>query len=125
MNYIKNVNVIETVPAYTVQQALKRAQKENDRIRENQCFWMDTTHAPVRSFTRPNDDRNYVKIMKAVRRTPGATRKALIEAAGVNDDSTVWTQLVKAGLITYTRTGGQPFVYNLSNAGHQYLNQLG
>ena len=119
---------VKTVPSVSIYEAQEKAQKEATRVIENAYLGSEKSHYAYRNFTRPSADRKYVKVMKEIRRHPGQTRKAIRDNYqyfdSTNDDM-LWSQLLNAGLIQYTKTTGLPYQYTITPAGEAMLKSVG
>ena len=113
--------IIQSVPQNVYQDAMAEAQKEADRIKTNTYCGMKT-HPSYRNFTHPNMSSSYIKILSEIRRQPGQTRRNVCINARSNEyDSGLWSQMLNAGLIQYTKQGNLPYQYTITPSGEKLL----
>ena len=119
---------VKTVPSVSIYEAQEKAQKEATRVINETYLSSEKSHYAYRNFSRPSADRKYVKVMKEIRRHPGQTRKAIQSTYNYyesSNDGQMWSQLLNAGLIQYTKTTGLPYQYTITPAGEAMLKSVG
>ena len=124
MTQIKKTTTIQTIPTTTLAEAQEIAQEVVDRIR-HEGFLGFNTHPAYRNFKNPTSDREYVKVLKEIRRHPGQTRRGVCMNAFTNEnDSGLWSQMLNAGLIQYTKTNNLPYQYTITQSGEEILKKV-